>query len=448
MADVIAEMDRLGIGGGVLSKAPRDITPPFVHGTKTGETVLRETCERLAEIQAEYPGRFVTQVGIDPRLGYEAAKHVRIAVREYGIKCVRIIPMFTGIAIDDKLAYPLYTAACDEGAVVSINVGVPGPMKPAKLQRTILVDEVALAFPELAIVMSHLGDPWISETIAMLIKHPNVYAMTAGWAPKYVPEEVVRFAERRNPRKLMWASDYPILPFDRTVTEGRALALTGESSHRLPGWQRAARSSDRPRLNEEKGFSWDCTTDASLSITGAAGGIGREHALEFARQGAKVVVNDVGPAQDVVDEIVAAGGEAVANSDDISDWDGAGRLVATALDTFGDLHVLVNNAGILRDKMFVNMDIDMWDAVIRVHLRGTFAPTKHAVAYWRERHKAGTIRWRIRGWSTRRRRRVCTATRANPITAQPKPPSPPSPSSSPTNSPGWGSPSTRSRRAH
>jgi NAD(P)-dependent dehydrogenase (short-subunit alcohol dehydrogenase family) len=124
-------------------------------------------------------------------------------------------------------------------------------------------------------------------------------------------------------------------------------------------------------------------------VTGAAGGIGREHALEFARQGARVVVNDIGPAHDVVDEIVAAGGEAVANNDDISDWDGAGRLVATALEAFGDLHVLVNNAGILRDKMFVNMDIDMWDAVIRVHLRGTFAPTKHAVAYWRERHKSG-----------------------------------------------------------
>jgi NAD(P)-dependent dehydrogenase (short-subunit alcohol dehydrogenase family) len=124
-------------------------------------------------------------------------------------------------------------------------------------------------------------------------------------------------------------------------------------------------------------------------ITGAAGGIGREHALEFARHGAKVVVNDVGPAQAVVDEIVAAGGDAVANTDDISDWDGAKRLIDTALDTYGDLHVLVNNAGILRDKMFVNMDIDMWDAVIRVHLRGTFAPTKHAVAYWRGQHKAG-----------------------------------------------------------
>ncbi|EHB50302.1 3-oxoacyl-(acyl-carrier-protein) reductase [Mycolicibacterium rhodesiae JS60] len=124
-------------------------------------------------------------------------------------------------------------------------------------------------------------------------------------------------------------------------------------------------------------------------ITGAGGGIGREHALEFARQGAKVVVNDLGPTQPVVDEIIEMGGQAVGNSDDVSDWDGAGRLIQTALDEFGDLHALVNNAGILRDKMFVNMDIDMWDAVIKVHLRGTFAPTKHAVTYWRDRHKAG-----------------------------------------------------------
>ncbi|WP_213575702.1 amidohydrolase family protein [Rhodococcus sp. USK13] len=229
IADVVAEMDRMGIAAGVLTKVPRDITPAYVHGTKTGEKVLRETCERLAQIQLDHPGRFVTSVGIDPRLGYDAARHVRIAVREYGIKCIRIIPMFTGIAIDDKLAYPAYTAACDEGAVVSINVGVPGPMKPAKLQRTILIDEVALAFPELKLVMSHLGDPWISETVAMLIKHPNVFAMTAGWAPKYVPEEILTFAQRRNPEKLMWASDYPILPIERTITEGRALSLTGRA---------------------------------------------------------------------------------------------------------------------------------------------------------------------------------------------------------------------------
>ena len=135
-------------------------------------------------------------------------------------------------------------------------------------------------------------------------------------------------------------------------------------------------------------------------VTGAGRGIGREHALEFARQGAKVVVNDLGsdmdgsgsssgPAGEVVDEIRAMGGEAVANGDDVSDMDGAARLIRTAIDTFGRLDTLVNNAGILRDRMLVNMTPDEWDAVIRVHLRGTFAPTRAALDYWRERSKAG-----------------------------------------------------------
>ena len=135
-------------------------------------------------------------------------------------------------------------------------------------------------------------------------------------------------------------------------------------------------------------------------ITGAGRGIGREHALLFAREGAKVVVNDLGgnpdgtgadaaPAQQVVDEIVKAGGEAVANYDDVADWEGAQRLVNQAIETFGDLHVLVNNAGILRDRMLTNMSEEEWDAVIRVHLRGHFCPTRWAAAYWREESKAG-----------------------------------------------------------
>ena len=129
-------------------------------------------------------------------------------------------------------------------------------------------------------------------------------------------------------------------------------------------------------------------------ITGAGGGIGRAEALLFAQEGARVVVNDVSAdgAHAVVEEVRALGGEAVANTDDISDWDGAGRLVQAALDSFGGLDTLVNNAGILRDRMFVNMSIDDWDAVMKVHLRGTFAPTKHAVTYWREQSKAGDQR--------------------------------------------------------
>jgi NAD(P)-dependent dehydrogenase (short-subunit alcohol dehydrogenase family) len=135
-------------------------------------------------------------------------------------------------------------------------------------------------------------------------------------------------------------------------------------------------------------------------VTGAGRGIGRAHALAFAAEGAKVVVNDLGaevdgtgssagPAGEVVDTIRAAGGEAVANGEDVSDWEGARRLVQSAVDTFGGLDVLVNNAGILRDRMLVNMTEDEWDAVIRVHLRGTFAPSRWAAAHWRERVKAG-----------------------------------------------------------
>jgi len=135
-------------------------------------------------------------------------------------------------------------------------------------------------------------------------------------------------------------------------------------------------------------------------VTGAGRGIGREHALGFAREGASVVVNDLGvardgsgvstrPAQEVVDEIRSLGGTAIANTDDIADWDGARRLVQSAVDTFGRLDVLVNNAGFVRDRMLFTTSEEEWDAVIRVHLKGHFAASRHAAEYWRARSKAG-----------------------------------------------------------
>jgi NAD(P)-dependent dehydrogenase (short-subunit alcohol dehydrogenase family) len=135
-------------------------------------------------------------------------------------------------------------------------------------------------------------------------------------------------------------------------------------------------------------------------ITGAGRGIGREHALLFAAEGAAVLVNDLGgdwhglgadaaPAQLVAHEVQAAGGEALENGEDVADFEGAGRLIAAAIERYGRLDVLVNNAGILRDRFLVNMSPDEWDGVIRVHLRGHFCTLRHAAAHWRERSKAG-----------------------------------------------------------
>ena len=245
-----------------------------------------------------------------------------------------------------------------------------------------------------------------------------------------MPEAILEVLRRRNKTKVMWSSDYPILPFDRTIIEGRAIELPEDSRTNFLGANALAVFGDPP--SRDRAEQRDTRRSRAMGlhdgrvviITGAAGGIGREHALEFARQGASIVVNDVGPVDDVVAEIKELGGQAVGNDDDVSDWDGAGRLVQTALDTFGELHVLVNNAGILRDKMFVNMD------VAHVGRRHEGSPARHLLpdAPCREptggRSTRQVRRCRTPASSTRPRRPGSTATWASPTTARRRPPSP------------------------
>ena len=137
-----------------------------------------------------------------------------------------------------------------------------------------------------------------------------------------------------------------------------------------------------------------------IIVTGAARGLGRAHALALANHGARVVVNDLGverdgtaavsgPAQEVVDEILAAGGEAIANNADVADWNQAEAMIKQAIETWGVLDGLICNAGFLRDRMLASMSEDEWDSVVRVHLKGHFAPARHAITHWRERAKQG-----------------------------------------------------------
>jgi len=176
------------------------------------------------------------------------------------------------------------------------------------------------------------------------------------------------------------------------IGDGRSTGTTGTTKR--------TGTAERTRTTESTGTM---LTGRVVIVTGGGRGLGRAHALELARHGACVVVNDLGvaldgsnltdgtssPAEDVVAEIAASGGAALANHDDVADWDGSSHIVRSAIDAFGGLDAVVNNAGIVRDRMFVNATADEWDAVVRVHLRGHFCVTRHAAAHWRDRAKNG-----------------------------------------------------------
>jgi predicted TIM-barrel fold metal-dependent hydrolase len=225
-----------GVAGGVLTKVERRLMPPFFDMLELDDARVHRMCAEIAAHMASAPGRFHGSVMLDPRLGFGAARHVAIAVEEYGISVIRVMPSLSNLDASDALCYPLYTAACERGAVVTINVGVPGPRQPAKHQRPMLVDDVALAFPDLRIVLAHVGHPWQSEVVALLNKHPNVFLMTSGFAPRYIPSEITSYmASSRGRDKVMWASDYPALTVERTVTEALALGLPVASLERYMG---------------------------------------------------------------------------------------------------------------------------------------------------------------------------------------------------------------------
>jgi predicted TIM-barrel fold metal-dependent hydrolase len=178
---------------------------------------------RYAEMAAKYPGRFLLSAVIDPAQGMEAVRTIERLIREYDVRLIRMIPFLINRPPNDKVYYPVYAKCIELGVPVSVNTGIPGPPMPAEPQRPLHLDEVCLFFPELTLFMAHGADPWWGEAIRLLLKYPNLYMMTSAYLPKYLPEELIHFMNTRGQDKVLFATDFPFLPFDRAVGTAREL---------------------------------------------------------------------------------------------------------------------------------------------------------------------------------------------------------------------------------
>ncbi|MGH7897493.1 MAG: amidohydrolase family protein [Candidatus Binatia bacterium] len=177
----------------------------------------------VAEMARQYPGRFLLSIVVDPMAGMTTIRTIERAVREFGVRLIRIVPFLFNRPPNDKVCYPLYSKCIELGVPISINTGIPGPPMPAEPQRPLHLDEICLFYPELKIIMAHGADPWWGEAIRLLLKYPNLYMMTSAYLPKYLPEELIRFMNTRGQTKVLFATDFPFLPFDRAIAEAKAL---------------------------------------------------------------------------------------------------------------------------------------------------------------------------------------------------------------------------------
>ncbi|MCZ6546207.1 MAG: amidohydrolase family protein [Chloroflexi bacterium] len=225
---MMQRFDDAGIAMGLLNVSAGSVyANPHRGGWGDGFTLddFRETCEKVASVVKANPGRLQGTCNIDPTQGMNAVRMVEIAVNEYDFRGVRVMGSLVNLPPNHPLYYPIYTKCIELDIPIVINVGFPGPLRFAKFQRPIDLDDVLITYPELKLVATHIGHPWHLETVALLQKHANLYLMTAGWSPKYIPDEIVHFMNTRGQHKVMWSADYPIQAFQRCVDEAHKLPL-------------------------------------------------------------------------------------------------------------------------------------------------------------------------------------------------------------------------------
>jgi predicted TIM-barrel fold metal-dependent hydrolase len=204
--EMVGLMEASGVEAGLLTIDPSNPRP-------------------MAEAAAQYGARFLLSSVVDPTQGMAAVRLIESLVRDWNVRLIRMIPFLINKPPNDKVYYPVYAKCIELGVAVSVTTGIPGPPMPAEPQRPLYLDEVCLFFPELVLIMAHGADPWWGEAIRLLLKYPNLYMMTSAYLPKYLPPEMLQFMNTRGADKILFATDFPFLAFDRCVETARALDL-------------------------------------------------------------------------------------------------------------------------------------------------------------------------------------------------------------------------------
>lgn len=181
--------------------------------------------EMIAEACRDHPDVFIASGGVDPTTNYEGVKKLEWMVTELDFRAFRVMPTLVGRPPSDPIYYPFYVKCIELGIPITINVGFPGPREDPRPQHPLHLDPVLRDFPELTVVATHVGFPWHLEVVAMLQKYPNLYLMTSAFAPKHYPSEYIQFMNTRGAHKVMFATDFPLLPFDRCMREAEDLGL-------------------------------------------------------------------------------------------------------------------------------------------------------------------------------------------------------------------------------
>jgi len=180
---------------------------------------------RVLDFPARHPDRFALSLSLDPRRGMKAIRALESLVRNEPVVLARITPFMIALPPDDRVYYPVYAKCVDLDLPIAINTGIPGPPMPGKCQDPMYLDEVCVFFPELKLVMAHGADPWWDVAIRLMIKYRNLYLQTSAYAPRYFPPQLIHFMNTRGKDKIMFASDHPVLSFERCIEEAQQLDL-------------------------------------------------------------------------------------------------------------------------------------------------------------------------------------------------------------------------------